>query len=87
MSTSDRRILIRPEAAFEMNAAYIKIAISLPDAVFHAADRQAKRSGKSRSQLYADALTEYLSRHGPDEVTTAMDQVVDPSTRRVLALS
>ena len=55
----------------------MKTAISLPDAVFRAAERQAKRSKKSRSQLYADALVEYLSRHAPDEVTDAMNRVVD----------
>ena len=55
----------------------MKTAISLPDAVFRAAERQAKRAGKSRSQLYAEALAEYLSRHAPDEVTAAMDRVVD----------
>lgn len=55
----------------------MKTAISLPDAVFRAAERQAKRSGKSRSQLYAEALAEYLSRHAPDEVTAAMNRVVD----------
>ena len=55
----------------------MKTAISLPDAVFRAAERQAKRSQKSRSQLYADALAEYLSRHAPEEVTDAMNRVVD----------
>ena len=55
----------------------MKTAISLPDAVFRAAERQARRSGKSRSQLYAEALAEYLSRHAPDEVTEAMNRVVD----------
>ena len=55
----------------------MKTAVSLPDAVFRAADRQAKRSKKSRSQLYAEALTEYLNRHAPDEVTDAMNNVVD----------
>lgn len=55
----------------------MKTAISLPDAIFRAAERQARRSQKSRSQLYADALAEYLSRHAPDEVTAAMNRVVD----------
>ena len=55
----------------------MKTAISLPDAIFRAAERQAKRSKKSRSQLYADALAEYLSRHAPEEVTEAMNRVVD----------
>lgn len=55
----------------------MKTAISLPDALFRAADQLAKRARKSRSQLYADALTEYLTRHAPDEVTEAMNRVVD----------
>ena len=55
----------------------MKTAISLPDAVFLAAERQAKRAQKTRSQLYAEALAEYLSRHAPDEVTEAMNRVVD----------
>lgn len=55
----------------------MKTAISLPDALFQAAERQATRSKKSRSQLYADALAEYLSRHAPEEVTEAMNRVVD----------
>jgi len=55
----------------------MKTAISLPDAVFRAAERQAKRAQKSRSQLYAEALVEYLNRHAPDEVTEAMNRVVD----------
>ena len=55
----------------------MKTAVSLPDAVFRAADQLARRAHKSRSQLYADALTEYLARHAPDEVTAAMDGVID----------
>ncbi|HKI94008.1 MAG TPA: hypothetical protein VJ992_01835 [Gemmatimonadales bacterium] len=55
----------------------MKTAISLPDAIFRAAERLAKRARKSRSQLYADALREYLARHTPDEVTAAMDAVVE----------
>jgi metal-responsive CopG/Arc/MetJ family transcriptional regulator len=55
----------------------MKTAISLPDALFRAAERQAKRAQKSRSQLYAEALAEYLARHAPDEVTEAMNRVVE----------
>ena len=60
----------------------MKTAISLPNAVFLAAERQAKRVRKSRSQLYAEALTEYLSRHAPEEVTEAMNRVVDQMDAR-----
>jgi hypothetical protein len=33
--------------------------------------------GNRGSRLYADALTEDLARHAPDEVTEDMDRVVD----------
>ncbi len=55
----------------------MKTAVSLPDEVFQAAERLARRARKSRSQLYAEALSEYLARHAPDEVTEAMNQVMD----------
>jgi predicted transcriptional regulator len=55
----------------------MKTAVSLPDDLFHAGERQAKRAAKSRSQLYTEALAEYLARHAPDEVTEAMNDVVD----------
>ena len=55
----------------------MKTAISLPDDVYHGAERYAKRTRKSRSQLYAEALSEYLARHAPDEVTEDMNMVVE----------
>ena len=54
----------------------MKTAISLPDDVYREAERHAKRTRKSRSQLYAEALAEYLARHAPDEVTERMNQVL-----------
>jgi hypothetical protein len=55
----------------------MKTAVSLPDDLFRAAERYAKRMRKPRSQLYAQALTEYLARHTPEEVTEAMNRVVE----------
>ena len=55
----------------------METAVSLPDELFHAAEGHARRSSRSRSRLYADAIAEYLARHAPDEVTEAMDRVVD----------
>ena len=55
----------------------MKTAVSLPDRVYREAEGYAKRTRKSRSQLYAEALVEYLARHDPDEVTEAMNVVVD----------
>lgn len=51
----------------------MKTAISLPEDVFESADRLARRTGRSRSQLYADALREYVARHDEDEVTTRLN--------------
>jgi antitoxin MazE6 len=55
----------------------MKTAVSLPDDVYHGAERYAKRARKSRSQLYAEALAEYLARHAPDEVTEDMNAVIE----------
>ena len=53
----------------------MKTAVSIPDDVFRGAERLARHSKKSRSQLFADAVREYISRHAPDDVTAAMDRV------------
>ena len=55
----------------------VKTAVSLPDEVFQGAERYAKRARKSRSQLYAEALSEYLARHASEEVTEHMNAVVE----------
>jgi metal-responsive CopG/Arc/MetJ family transcriptional regulator len=54
----------------------MKTAISVPDDVFEDAERLARHTKKSRSQLFSDAVKEYVARHAPDEVTEAMDRVV-----------
>ena len=53
----------------------MKTAVSIPDDVFQAAERLARRTRKSRSQLFSDALREYVARHAADELTEAMDRV------------
>ena len=52
----------------------MKTAISILDEVYQGAERLARRTKKSRSRLYGDALREYLARHAPDEVTEAMNR-------------
>ena len=54
----------------------MKTAVSIPDPVFARAEQLAKQSKKSRSQLYSDALKEYVARHAPDDVTEAMDRAL-----------
>ncbi len=73
-------------------------AVSIPDEVFEGAERLARRTKKSRSRLFSDALKEYLARHTPDKVTEAMNMAcaeiggeqgtfVSAAARRVLEKS
>jgi len=55
----------------------MKAAVSIPDEIFEEADRLAKQLKTSRSHLYSRALKEFLSRYAPDQVTEAMNRVVD----------
>jgi metal-responsive CopG/Arc/MetJ family transcriptional regulator len=52
----------------------MKTAVSIPDEVFEGAERLARRTKRSRSRLFSDALKEYLARHSPDKVTEAMNR-------------
>ena len=54
----------------------MKTAISLPQDVFEQADALARRTRRSRSQLVAEALREYVSRHAEDEITAQLDRTV-----------
>jgi len=55
----------------------MKTAVSIPDEIFQKAERLAQRAGRSRSDVYTAALTDYVARHAPDEVTEAMNRVCD----------
>lgn len=55
----------------------MKTAVSIPDELFSKADEMAQRLGKSRSQLYQEALAEYLLRRDPDAVARAMDETLE----------
>jgi predicted transcriptional regulator len=53
----------------------MKTAISIPDALFQAADRLAARLGVSRSELYARAVADWVARHQADAITAQLDAV------------
>jgi predicted DNA-binding protein len=55
----------------------MKTAISIPDDLFQRAEELAQRLGKSRSQMYREALTEYVFRREPRLVTNVLDDLVD----------
>jgi predicted transcriptional regulator len=53
----------------------MKVAISVPDPLFKAADALARQLKKSRSQLYAEAVAAYLASLGEDAVREQLDAV------------
>ena len=53
----------------------MKTAISIPDDVFEDVEKLARRTKRSRSQLFSDAAKEYLARHTTDDVTETMNRV------------
>ena len=55
----------------------MKTAVSIPDDIFARAESLAHRAKRSRSDVYARALSEYVARHAPDSVTEAMNRVLD----------
>ncbi len=68
----------------------MKTAVSLPDSVFAAAERVARKLRVSRSQLYAAAISEFVALHDEAEITAALDEVygkdsgpVDPELERM----
>ncbi len=54
----------------------MKTAISLPDALGHAADLFAAQRDISRSELYAKALAEYLENHRHEALTERINAVM-----------
>lgn len=59
----------------------MKTAISIPDVIFQDAERMAKRRGMSRSELYANAVADYVNSERYLGVRERLDSVyggVDP---------
>jgi len=54
----------------------MKTAISIPDPIFEKAERLAARMQRSRSDLYSQAIAEYVARHSFDELTEAMNEAL-----------
>lgn len=61
----------------------MKTAISIPDKLFSAADHFAKSHGFSRSQLFAEAVHQYLEQHSSDHITKQLDEVYSSEPAKV----
>lgn len=53
----------------------MKTAISIPDPIFEAAEKLAKRLGVSRSQLYSRAINSLIEKHRYSGVTERLDAI------------
>ncbi|MGH8183467.1 MAG: hypothetical protein ACREPH_07400 [Rhodanobacteraceae bacterium] len=55
----------------------MKVAVSVPDPVFDAAERLAKERRVPRSQVFSEALEEYVAKHDASAVTAKLNAVYD----------
>jgi len=55
----------------------MKTAISIPDPIFHAAEGLAHRLGIPRSQLYSQAVAEYMESHRNHHVTETINAIYE----------
>jgi metal-responsive CopG/Arc/MetJ family transcriptional regulator len=55
----------------------MKTAVSLPDPLFRAAERLAKRLGMTRSHLYSCAIERYVSEAKQHDVTAQLNKVYE----------
>ncbi len=74
----------------------MKTAISIPDPVFEEAEQLAKRRGMSRSELYTQAVVEYVKNNKFTGVRERLDAVyqaapeasdLDPTLKRIQSAS
>jgi metal-responsive CopG/Arc/MetJ family transcriptional regulator len=55
----------------------METVVSIPDELFRQVDALADQLGKSRSELYQEALADYVARRDPAAVTSALNVLAD----------
>jgi metal-responsive CopG/Arc/MetJ family transcriptional regulator len=55
----------------------MKVAISVPDPIFHEAEMLASALNKPRSQIYAEALESYVRAHRARNVTQRINSICE----------
>lgn len=61
----------------------MKTAISLPDALFESAEALAHRLGVSRSELFANAVAEFIAQHDRAKLTERLNAVYADAAHEV----
>lgn len=55
----------------------MKVAVSIPNPIFEAAEKLAQERNQPRSQLYAEALESFLEAHGPESITERLNLIYE----------
>jgi len=53
----------------------MKVAVSIPDPIFEAAEKLAKQRHMPRSQLFAEALEAYLAARDTQAITASLNEI------------
>ncbi len=61
----------------------MKVAVSVPDPVFQAAERVCRRMRVSRSRLYATAIEAFVRQHSQEDVTEQLNRVYGSAPSKV----
>ncbi|EPG50480.1 CopG family ribbon-helix-helix protein [Leptospira kirschneri] len=61
----------------------MKTAISIPDELFKAAEKTAKKLGIPRSQLFAKALEEFIQSHSKESVTEKLNKIYNRKSKEL----
>ena len=61
----------------------MKVAVSIPDPIFEAAERLAKQRGIPRSQVFAEALAAYLELRNSESITALLNEIYEQESAAV----
>jgi len=53
----------------------MKVAVSVPDRIFEAAERLAKQRCVPRSQIFAEALSAYVESRSAEAITSKLNEI------------
>ena len=53
----------------------MKVAVSVPDQIFEAAERLAKQRRVPRSQIFAEALSAYVESRSAEAITSKLNEI------------
>jgi hypothetical protein len=62
---------------------FVKTAISIPDSLFDAAEKLAKRLGVSRSELFQRAMRSFLQENKQEGITESLNVIYEKKDDRV----